>query len=100
MRSPKYKWFQRESSNLGYASLLKIALGTHDIWPLLDEFKNAPQLYSSEDKEEMADPKGAFFRKLRWGMQENDGAMGYNLGDVIGLALIIRMLRESDDRKL
>ena len=58
---------------------------------LLTEFKNSPDRYRGE--------KDEFNQELGPGLERDNEAIGYNTGDVVGIALIMRFLTTTDNRK-
>jgi hypothetical protein len=92
-------WHASNMSRLSYAKLLDVFLGTNEVFPLLNQLKNGAIAYVPKDRTNR-DPKSEFFDILRAGMEEDDRALGYNIGDCVGQALMIRMIMQSDDRKL
>ncbi|KAI9700876.1 MAG: hypothetical protein M1836_002246 [Candelina mexicana] len=73
-----------------YHNLLKWWYTGHRLGPILDYFKEAPFDYPGG--------QDAFYPTLAPGMEIYQRKMGYNIGDVVGLALIVRFLLTSDDR--
>src|SRR6266536_3406733 len=90
-----FQWFDKNISNLSYAQLLQICIGAPYLHDLLVYFKDAQSASCTEGLSD-SDSKAIFFETLRPGMEVNDRAMGYNIGDVVGLGLIMKMLTQSD----
>ena len=74
-----------------YASLLGWLLGQDRLYPLLNYLKDGPG--RSKNKSE-------FYQSLNPTMESDIDKMGYNIGDVVGVALIMRYLTTTDDRLL
>lgn len=84
------QWWKAKFRN-NYASLLDWLLGQDRIYPLLNYLKEGAD--RSGNKEE-------FYQSLGPGMETDIDKMGYNIGDVVGVALIMRYLTTTDDRLL
>ena len=65
---------------------------------LLTMFKDAPKRYEGYYGEHRE--PGDFYQALGPGLERDNEAIGYNAGDVIGIALTMRFLTTSDDRRL
>ena len=83
-------WSNAKMRN-NYARLLEWLLGQDRLYPLLDYLKEGAA--RSGDKTE-------FYQSLGPGMETDIDKMGYNIGDVVGVALIMRYLTTTDDRLL
>ena len=62
---------------------------TDRLYKYLAHFKRAPYRHHSID---------SFYNELGPGMEMNHDMLGYNFGDVIGIALLMRFLTTTDDR--
>ncbi|KAI9799611.1 MAG: hypothetical protein M1833_003926 [Piccolia ochrophora] len=73
-----------------YNALLKWILEGYPLYPILNELKNVPKTHPGG--------KGQFFKDIKPGMERADDMMGYVVGDVVGIALIVRYLTTTDGR--
>ncbi|KAI9715134.1 MAG: hypothetical protein M1812_006113 [Candelaria pacifica] len=76
--------------NYNYGNLLRGCFDGHRLYPILWHWKQAPG-----GRGPVADE---FYSSLRPGMEMDERKMGYNIGDVVGNALIMRFLLTTDDR--
>ncbi|KAI9711417.1 MAG: hypothetical protein M1812_007162 [Candelaria pacifica] len=91
-----------------YGGFLHWTIGSDPLYPLFNHLKSIPtervknmrikglELSDDEKKAEIQ----AWYDSLGPGMEDDDGKMGYNIGDVVGIALLMRFLTTTDDRKL
>ncbi|KAK7538737.1 uncharacterized protein J3D65DRAFT_658177 [Phyllosticta citribraziliensis] len=86
---PKRLW-TKNRFRYRYADLLKHFLQHDWVYNLLDHFKEIPS--NSENP-------GAYYRSFGPSMESDSDKMGYNIGDVVGIALIFRTLTTTDDRR-
>ncbi|KAK7538738.1 uncharacterized protein J3D65DRAFT_602719 [Phyllosticta citribraziliensis] len=94
--SAKREWWT-ERKWFGYAKLLQHFMQDDWIYPILNHLKDAPNRWAREN----AAPNGRFYRSLGIpSMEIESDKMGYNIGDVVGIALMFRFLTTTDDRKL
>jgi len=84
------RWFVAKKFN-SYRALLDNLLGKDRLYPLLYHLKEAPRFSGDV---------GGFYESLGPGMEVDSNKMEYNIGDVVGIALIMRFLTTTDDRKL
>ncbi len=77
-----------------YGHLLEGCFGGHRLFEILEYWKVAPD--PSGRGGESA--RGRFYRSLIPGMELDERKMGYNIGDVVGNALIMRFLLTTDNR--
>ena len=66
-------------------------MGSDPLYPLFERLKSIPD--GKRDKT-------AWFNTFGPGMEIDDEKMGYNIGDVVGIALLMRFLTTTDDRKM
>lgn len=88
-------WFRPKHAN-GYHALLTNVLRKDRLYPILDYFKDVPR-NSPQGQQGRQD---TFYETLKPGMEVDNNLMGYNIGDVVGVAIIMRYLTTTDDRKL
>lgn len=81
-------WFVAKTYN-NYAKLLGWLLGQDRLFPLLDYLKDGARRSGNKDD---------FYQSLGPGIETDIDKMGYNIGDVVGVALIMRYLTTTDDR--
>ncbi|KAK8161519.1 hypothetical protein IWX90DRAFT_506179 [Phyllosticta citrichinensis] len=86
---PKRLW-TKNRFRYPYANLLKDFLQHDWVYNLLYHFKETPS--NSENP-------GAYYRSFGPSMESDSDKMGYNIGDVVGIALILRILTTTDDRR-
>lgn len=84
------QWWQAKFGN-NYSRLLDWLLGQDRLYPLLNYLKEGAARSGDKD---------AFYQSLGPGMETDIDKMGYNVGDVVGIALIMRYLTTTDDRLL
>lgn len=92
----KLHWNYTRDIPTAYDRFQKQLLWGHELYPLLEFLKNAPFRFSSGDP----DLKTEFYQSMKPGMEDDDDKMGYNIGDVVGIALIMRFLTTTDNRGL
>lgn len=71
-------------------------MGADRLFPLLNYFKSIPDSFGGRGDA----ARNEFYQSLGPGMEGNDHLMGYNIGDVAGVALLMRFLTTTDDRML
>ncbi|KAI9881249.1 MAG: hypothetical protein M1830_005535 [Pleopsidium flavum] len=81
------QWFVPKKYN-SYKAVLQNLLGEDRLFPLLNHLKEAPK------------SRSRFNKSLGSGMKVDIHKMGYDIGDVVGVALVMRFLTTTDDRKL
>ena len=74
-----------------YGNFLRWTMGSDPLYPLFERLKSIPD--GKPDKT-------AWFNTFGPGMEIDDEKMGYNIGDVVGIALLMRFLTTTDDRKM
>ena len=84
------RWDKAKFKN-NYKNLLNFMMGEDRLYPLLDYLKDAANRFYSKDE---------FYQSLGPGMEQDMEKMGYNIGDVVGIALIMRFVTTTDDRIL
>lgn len=99
-KNDKRQWHQVKPG-CNYASLLKSTMQTDRLYEVFEYLKNAPERASRPDssstpKEQLDD----WYQSLGPGMETDSDKMGYNIGDVAGVALLMRFLTTTDDRML
>ncbi|KAK8249666.1 hypothetical protein IWZ00DRAFT_278803 [Phyllosticta capitalensis] len=104
----------KERRGFGYVKLLQQFLGNDWMFPILNYLKDAPNRWAErntqpEDNDEDGEyggggggkpNKAGFFRSFGPSMESDSDKLGYNIGDVGGIALIFRFLTTTEDRKL
>ena len=79
-----------------YERFVTWTMGADRLFPLLNYFKSIPDKFGYR-----GDPRrDAFYQSIGPGMEKDDDLMGYNIGDVAGIALLMRFLTTTDDRML
>lgn len=84
------QWWKAKKFN-NYAKLLDWLLSQDRVYPLLNYLKEGAARSGDKD---------SFYQSLGPGMETDINKMGYNIGDVVGIALIMRYLTTTDDRLL
>ena len=64
---------------------------TDSLFDFLEDFKLAPSRHHTRD---------SFKEELGPGIEMDADMVGYNIGDVVGIALLMRFLTTTDDRML
>ncbi|KAK7514760.1 hypothetical protein IWZ03DRAFT_443319 [Phyllosticta citriasiana] len=86
----------------GYSELLDHFLKHDWVYPLLTYFKDIPRGFHELDTIEVGRQRSndsSFYRSFGPSMETDSDKMGYNIGDVVGIALVFRILTTTDDRR-
>lgn len=78
-----------------YGKFTDSLLGTERLHGLLSFFKEVPRLVAQRFNATM---QSNWYTLLKPGMEREQDMIGYNIGDVIGIALLMRLLTTTDDR--
>lgn len=79
-----------------YERFITWTMGSDRLFPLLNYFKSIPDRFGRRGDPE----RDAFYQSIGPGMEKSNDMMGYNIGDVAGVALLMRFLTTTDDRML
>ncbi|KAK8212494.1 hypothetical protein IWZ01DRAFT_550465 [Phyllosticta capitalensis] len=104
----------KERRGFGYVKLLQQFLKNDWMFPILNHLKDAPNRWverntQPEDNDEDGEygggsggkpNKAGFFRSFGPSMESDSDKLGYNIGDVVGIALIFRFLTTTENRQL
>lgn len=86
----------RATYKYNYGKFIDGLMGTDRLHDLLSFFKEVPRMVGRRFPG--SDMQGKWYTLLRPGMEAEEDMMGYNIGDVVGIALLMRLLTTTDDR--
>ena len=78
-----------------YGKMMEGLMGTDRLHALLAFFKDVPKFVASRLNRGI---QGRWYTLFKPGMEVEEDMMGYNIGDVVGIALLMRLLTTTDDR--
>ncbi|KAK7556724.1 hypothetical protein IWX46DRAFT_653979 [Phyllosticta citricarpa] len=97
----KRRW-TKNRPGYGYSELLDHFLKHDWVYPLLTYFKDIPRGFHELDTIEVGRQRSndsSFYRSFGPSMETDSDKMGYNIGDVVGIALVFRILTTTDDQR-
>ncbi len=83
-----------------YGDFLLWTMGTDRLYPLFKYFKDVPSDGIPPDDPQREHRITAWYDSLGPDMVTDDDKMGYNIGDVVGIALLMRFITSTDDGML
>lgn len=95
-RTCQKRVWQKAREYCNYGQFLRCTMKTDRLFKLFKHFKEAP----NREPGRRGISRDQWYQSLGPGMETDSDKMGYNIGDVAGVALLMRFLTTTDDRML